>query len=178
MNFFSKYRTVVWILVLLVIINVSALATLFFHLRITGNGNKAAPAANQCPRLRQELSLAPGQNRRVEEINKSYKAYSEPVLDAILEKKAELLQELAKDQTDTNHLNTLVNGLCMEQKRLQQANIRQFLELKKVCTPEQTQKLARIYTELYGCSGKGNCEGMGKRHRYGRQDQQAQPPAK
>lgn len=35
------------------------------------------------------------------------------------------------------------------------ANIKQFLDLKKDCTVELTQKLSQIYSELYGCENKG-----------------------
>ncbi|MEI8048427.1 MAG: hypothetical protein WCI92_13665, partial [Bacteroidota bacterium] len=61
--------------------------------------------------------------------------------------------------------------VVIEQKNLQAANIKQFLDLKKVCTPEQTQKLSQIYSELYGCENKGMGQGQGKgmRHRYGQQ---------
>lgn len=63
------------------------------------------------------------------------------------------------------------------------ANIKQFLDLKKVCTPEQTQRLSQIYSKLYGCEnigggqGKGNGFGKGYRHRYGQQKPDSKKPA-
>lgn len=47
------------------------------------------------------------------------------------------------------------------------ANINLFPDLKKVCTPEQTQKLYPIYSELYGCENKGQGNGQGKVHGKG-----------
>ena len=173
MNIFNTNRGVFWILIFLVMINITALATYFIYIRkpasepVPGSGYKKGIA------LRQELSLSPDQSIAVNKINATYQASSEPIVDAIREKKAKLLEELSKDDTDSAVLIQLTNDIVNEQKKLQMANIKQFLDLKKVCTPEQTQKLSQIYAGLYGFEhkGKGNGQGNGKgyRHRYGQQ---------
>ena len=175
MNIFNNNRTVFWILIFLVLINITALATYFIYMRkpaiepAQGSGFKHGIV------LRQELSLTPDQSIKVNEINATYKASSEPIVAAIKEKKAVLLEELSKENTDNNLVAKLADDVVSEQKKLQMANIKQFLDLKKVCTPEQTQKLSQIYAELYGCDNKGMGRGMGKgqgkgmHHRYGQQ---------
>ena len=169
MNNFNNNRTVFWILIFLVLINITALATYFIYMRkpasepVPGSGFKHGIA------LKQELSLSPDQSLKVNEINAIYKATSEPIVAAIREKKAVLLKELSKDSTDLVKAEKLADEVVAEQKKLQMANIKQFLDLKKVCTPEQTQTLSQIYSELYGCGNKGQGKGQGKgyRHRYG-----------
>lgn len=171
MNNFNNNRTVFWILIFLVLINITALATYFIYMRkpasepVPGSGFKHGIA------LTQELSLSPDQSLKVNEINAIYKATSEPIVAAIREKKAVLLKELSKDSTDLVKAEKLADEVVAEQKKLQMANIKQFLDLKKVCTPEQTQTLSQIYSELYGCGNKGQGKGQGKgyRHRYGQQ---------
>jgi len=175
MNIFNNNRTVFWILIFLVLINITALVTYFVYMRkpaiepVPGSGFKHGIA------LRQELSLTPDQSIKVNEINAAYKASSEPIVAAIKEKKAVLLEELSKDNTDLAKAEKLADDVILDQKKLQMANIKQFLDLKKVCTPEQTQKLSRIYSELYGCEnkgmgrGRGKGQGKGMRHRYGQQ---------
>lgn len=171
MNNFNNNRTVFWILIFLVLINITALATYFIYMRkpasepVPGSGFKHGIA------LTQELSLSPDQSLKVNEINAIYKATSEPIVAAIREKKAVLLKELSKDSTDLVKAEKLADEVVAEQKKLQMANIKQFLDLKKVCTPEQTQTLSQIYSELYGCGNKGQGKGQwkGYRHRYGQQ---------
>ena len=175
MNIFNNNRIVFWILIFLVLINITAFATYFIYMRkpavepFPGSGFKHGIA------LKQELSLTSGQSLKVNEINATYKASSEPIVAAIKEKKAILLEELSKENTDISLVAKLADDVVTEQKKLQLANIKQFLDLKKVCTPEQTQKLSRIYSELYGCEnkggglGQGNGQGKGYRHRYGQQ---------
>ncbi len=175
MNIFNNNRTVFWILIFLALINITALATYFIYMRkpasetVSGSGLKHGIA------LKQELSLTPDQSIKVNEINTAYKTSSEPIVTSIKEKKAILLEELSKEDTDDNLVVKLADDIVTEQKKLQMTNIKQFLDLKKVCTPEQTQKLSQIYSELYGCENKGKGNGQGKgqgkgmRHRYGQE---------
>lgn len=173
MNIFNNNRTIFWILIFLVLINITALATYFIYIRqpiverIQGSGLKRGIV------LRQELSLTPDQSLAVNKINFDYQASSELIVETIRQRKAELLEELSKENTDSTVLIKLANEVVNEQKKLQMANIKQFLDLKKVCTSEQTQKLSQIYSELYGCQdkgkGQGNGNGMKHRHRYGQQ---------
>ena len=175
MNIFNNNRTIFWILIFLVLINITALATYFIYMRKPANETVPGSGFKHGIALKQELSLTPDQSIKVNEINATYKASSEPIVAAIKEKKAVLLEELSKENTDTNLASKLADDVVAEQKKLQIANIKQFLDLKKICTPEQTQKLSLIYSELYGCEnkgmrrGQGNGQGKGMRHRYGQQ---------
>jgi Spy/CpxP family protein refolding chaperone len=175
MNIFNNNRTVFWILIFLMLINITALATYFIYMRKPASEPVPGSGFKQGIALKQELSLSPDQSLKVNEINATYKASSEPIVAAIKEKKAILLEELSKENTDTNLVSKLADDVVAEQKKLQMANIKQFLDLKKICAPEQTKKLSQIYSELYGCDnkgmgrGQGNGHGKGMRHRYGQQ---------
>ena len=175
MNIFNNNRTIFWILIFLVLINITALATYFIYMRKPANEAVPGSGFKHGIALKQELSLTPDQSLKVNEINATYKASSEPIVAAIKVKKAVLLEELSKENTDTNLVSKLADEVVAEQRKLQMANIKQFLDLKKICTPEQTQKLSLIYSELYGCEnkgmrrGQGNGQGKGMRHRYGQQ---------
>ncbi len=175
MNIFNNNRIVFWILIFLIVVNITTLTTFFIYTRKTASDPELVSGPGKGYALRQELSLKPDQTLKVNMINETYKASSEPIVKAIREKKAVLLEELSKDETDTTLVVKLADDIVIEQKKLQVANIKQFLDLKRVCTPEQTQKLSQIYSELYGCEnkgmgrGKGNGQGKGNRHRYGQQ---------
>jgi len=175
MNIFNNNRLVFWILIFLVLINITALATYFIYMRKPAGEPMPGSGLKRGVVLQQELGLTPDQSLAVNKINATYQASSEPIVEAIREKKAELLSELSKDGTDSAVLIQLTNDVVNEQKKLQMANIKQFLDLKKVCTPEQTLKLSQIYAGLYGFEqtgkGKGQGKGNGKgyRHRFGQQ---------
>lgn len=169
MNILNNNRTAFWILIFLVLINITALATYFIYTKKSTGESAPGSGFKRGVALKEELSLTSAQSLKVNEINANYKAMSEPIVKAIQKKKSVLLEELTKNNTDTNLVSKLAEDVVIEQKNLQLANIKQFLDLKKVCTPEQTQKLSHIYSELYGCENKGMGQGKGKgmRHRYG-----------
>lgn len=182
MNIFNNNRIVFWILIFLVLINITALATYFIYMRKPAGEPMPDSGFKHGIALKQELSLTPDQSIKVNKINATCQLLNESLVVAIKEKKTELLDELSKDNTDIKQVEKLVDEVVSEQKNLQMANVKQFLDLKKVCTPEQTYKLSQIYAELYGCenkgkgngNGKGNSKGKGYRHRYGQQ-QNAEP---
>ncbi len=180
MNIFSNNRTVFWILIFLVLINITALVTYFIYLREPINEPAPDSGFKRGIVLRQELALTPEQSLAVNKINESYQASSEPIVEAIRKKKSELLEELSKENTDSAMLTKLTDDMVIEQKKLQLANIEQFLSLKKVCTPEQTLKLAQIYAGLYGFEQNGKGQGQGKgmryRHRFGQQQPEMSKP--
>ena len=177
MNIINNNRAVFWILIFLVLINIAAMATYLVYMQKPASETTPDKGFKQGIALREELSLTPDQSFLVNKVNAAYKTSSEPIVAAIRQKKADLLEELSKDNPDIRLVDTLTNDIVTEQKKLQMANVKQFLELKKVCTPEQTQKLSQIYSELYGCNqqgkGRGQEKGNGKghRHRYGQQKQ-------
>ena len=71
-----------------------------------------------------------------------------------------LKKELSKDKPDTNLLNKCGEEICLLQKQMQKASVRQYVALKEICNPVQCQRLSALYFELYGCQGQ--CKGMGK----------------
>lgn len=178
MDYLKKNRIVFWVLIFLVVVNLTALATYYVNMRKPVAEPVSIPAAQKGAAIGKELSLTAEQSARVSEINDRYRKTSEPIVQAIRERKAALLDELSKDVSDSLKLVSLAEEVSIEQKKLQEANIQQFLDLKHVCTPEQTQKLSQIYGELYGCERKGQGrgrggqgQGQGHRHRYGWQAQ-------
>lgn len=164
-------RFILWALIFLAIINISALLSFFLFDRNSSNIPVNVAVGKPGQVLKTELSLTDEQELKVKSINSVYKVQSEPIVDSIKSAKSRLLEELSKEKTNTQTINSILKELGIHQNNLQQANVKQFLALKQVCTPEQTQKLSGIYAELYGCSANGNGEGKGMkhRHRYGKQ---------
>lgn len=173
MNIFNNNRILFWILIFLILVNISVLAGYFIVFRTSAN--QGITTARPGWALKKELSLTAEQTVKVQGINAAYKAAADPLIQNIQENKAGLLSELSKESTDTAVVSKFANQICQAQKRLQTVNIHQFIDLKKICTPEQTQKLSKIYSEMYGFgisgNGKGTGNGKGYRHRWGQQRQ-------
>jgi len=167
MNTLNKNRLIFWILIFLVIVNLSALAT-FFTFRSHNEEVVCDAMQAQCGNaFKSELGLSEEQSRKVELINADYQLVSGPIVKEIRNIRSDILDELSSEVPDTSYINKKSTELCDFQFQLQQANYTQFLELKKVCDPEQVQRLSALYRELYGCTGMGSDEGRMHRHRAG-----------
>lgn len=151
MNFFQKNRVILWVLIILIVINVSALISFFLFTKTSAPAPCCTPEEQQCIAFRDELNLSAEQTLKVTDINKKYTDSAEPIATAIKETRAAILTELEKEAPDTVQLNSLTNQLTLLQMKIQRENIKQFGALKHVCTPEQVQRLSALYRDLYGC---------------------------
>ena len=151
MNFFHKNRLVFWVLIVLVVINLSALISFFFFTRAETPVQCCSPEEQQCTAFRDELNLTAEQTRQVGVINKKYQESAAPIALNIKEIRASILTELEKERPDTAQLDKFTNQLAELQLKIQKENIKQYTELKRVCTQEQAHWLSALYRDLYGC---------------------------
>jgi len=170
MNFFSKNKVIFWLLIFLVVINISALIT--FLVFFPHNSKPSNEQVREKPGMafRKELSLSPSQSEKVEAILADYRNSTQLVTINIRDLRTQLLEELANDKPDTVKINRCADEICSLQKQMQKASVKQYLALKKICNPLQCQRLSALYFELYGFQGKGQGMGRGKgmMHQYRR----------
>jgi len=167
METYKKNRLLFWLLIVLVVINIAAMASFFIFSKEAFVPSGSEQPAMTCTGFCQELDMSPAQTGKVEAINNIYQNNAGAIVAEIKNKRMEILDELNKENPDTSLTNKMAYELSLVQSSLQRENIRQYLELKKVCTPEQAQRLSALYRDLYGCSMKG--KGMKYRNRHGRE---------
>ena len=166
MNYFNKNRLVFWIMILVILINISAFTTFYIFYKT----DKAAAAADTvccsgtCRVLNEKLGLSSEQTARVSVINRQFREKTEPIVGDIKETRVAMLDELSLEKPDTAKLTAYTEKIGELQKTLQKAAIEQFSQLKQVCTAEQCRKLSSIYSEVYGCRKMGQGEGEVMQH--------------
>ncbi len=165
MKFIYNNRLMFWVLLFLVVINISALVSKFFFSAPLETADCCPPEKQQCSAFREELNLSAEQAVLVTGINKKYTDSAAPVATAIREARVSILNELDSEKPDTMLLNNLAGKVASLQLRIQKENIAQYTALKRVCTPQQAQKLSALYRDLYGCPMQN--PQMQHRHRNG-----------
>lgn len=166
MNSFPINRVVFWLLISLIVILLSALITLvvfFSNNRYTVSRQKIE---NTGVIFRKELALSDSQSEKVGNILAQYKNTTNPLVAEIRDHRLQMLDELAKESPDTIMLNRYMSEISELQKQMQKASLKQYTDLKKICTPEQCKRLSALYFELYGFQGQGKGAGKGQMHRY------------
>jgi periplasmic protein CpxP/Spy len=167
METYHKNKVLFWVMIFLIVVNMAALATYFFF----PHKETVAGCADDCSApgcvLHAELKLTEEQAVKVDVINDRYLGESGPVSEKIKNIRASVLDELSADVPDTLKLNEYSLELAQLQNQLHHQNIKHYLELKKVCNPDQAMRLSNLYRELYGCPMQGPGAGGKHMHRKG-----------
>jgi hypothetical protein len=174
MNYFNKYKLVFWIMILMIVINISAFTSFYVFYK----ADKSKPAADTgccsgtCRVLNEKLGLGSEQTPKVLVINRQFREKTEPIVAEIKHTRVAMLDELSLEKPDTAILSAYTEKIGELQKILQKASIEQFRQLKQICTAEQCRKLSSIYSEVYGCSkmSQGRGEGMQNNCRKGQEN--------
>lgn len=175
-----KQKTFIWIIILLLIMNVSAIVTMLYHKK---QENKAAEvsestvaAMQQGPSMqysgrwfRDELGLTGSQMREFSRFNPVFRQKVRNINIELLKEKQKMLDELAREKSDTTLLNELSDSVGALHSKLKRATYAYYLEFKKICTPEQQEKLNSIFNRMFeGETPAGPGRGMQGGGRYGR----------
>lgn len=173
MNFFSKNKFVFWLLIFLVVINLTILITFLSMYSRKSNTMPQQVTEKPSMAIQKELTLTPSQSEQVDLILANYRKVTDPVAENIREYRARILDELASDKPDTVKINHYADSICYMQRMMQKASVRQYMALKDICNPEQCKRLSSLYFELYGFQGQGKGMGHGKgmRYRWGQRNQ-------
>ncbi|MCX6245648.1 MAG: periplasmic heavy metal sensor [Bacteroidetes bacterium] len=177
MNFFSKNKVLFWLLIFLIVINLSALITFLVYFSENTTDPEQRVQGNPGIAIRKELSLSPSQSENVEVILADYRNATAPITMNIRNYRSRLLEELAKDKPDTIMVDRYADEISLLQKQMQKASVKQYMALKEICNAHQCQRLSSLFFELYGCKGqgKGMGKGRGMMHQYrGGRGQQGQ----
>jgi len=90
---------------------------------------------------------------------------SRPVIDQLHLKRRELLSQLAAEVVDTARVNLLaekIGGLHAELKKISASH---YMELRKLCTPEQQEQLLQFYDKMIPQGPQGDRQGRNWRNR-------------
>jgi hypothetical protein len=160
-----KNRMLFWLLIFLIIVNLSALATYYFSpVKLLRQGCCNDSASPDCI-LHSQLKLTKDQNGLVDSINAKYQTISRPISGQIKELRAVILDELETPDPDSAFINRLTEEIAALQLQLHRENIIHYLELKKVCDPDQALRLSNLYREIYGCP-MHQAGGKHQQHRF------------
>ena len=177
MDIFSKNKVLFWLLIVLIVVNLSAIATFFIvrsYTMITRE-QKARPACGADIAFRDRLHLNGPQQKQFHMINQQFIRISAPTVQALRLKQSELVAELSKESPDSVYLLRLSKEVGDLQSGLTMLTVRHFMQLKKNCTPGQREILLTMYYDIFGCK-RGI--GIQNRNPYGTNDTCSGMPCK
>jgi Spy/CpxP family protein refolding chaperone len=165
----TKNRLVILFLVILTIINVTALVTIAYH---RFHFKRPFPSTGRpdihMDFMKQELDLNEEQIKKFESHRERFRIETEPILDSTRAKRKELMDEIAAEKPNVDKLDKLMEEIGALEITLKKKTTAHLLEGKAFLTPEQQKKFFSLFDEgrdrMRGWRDRG--KGIGGRPRH------------
>jgi hypothetical protein len=174
----NKHSLMVWAIVVLVVMNITTLATVLYHQHqsckniVTNNSSSKQLEADtekfSGRYFRDQLNLSNEQMDKFREFNFIFRPQARDITIKLATIRKEMLVELASEKSDTAKLSVLSDSIGYYHSRLKRLTYTYYLDIKSICNTEQQQKLEQLVREMFindapmGFPGKGRMQGMGQ----------------
>lgn len=175
MNPTNKYRTYIWIIVILVATNLSTIGSFYYHrmaeLKTTETKQEnlnALPGEQRTRFFRDELKLNAEQIDQFREINRAFNRTARTIETNLAQLREDLIKELGTQNPDSIKLNQMATEVGNYHRELKQVTTTFYLDMKKICTPEQQLKLHEIFQSMLNKDNQVNLPSTGFQRGRGR----------
>ena len=134
-------------LILLVVINVSAMLTFAYNRWLRVPGERPAAGGALAEPFSRQLCLNGEQEKCIKNIRFSFDAETQDIQAQIREKKRALVEELKKESSDGAALDKLIEDISRLQAKIQKKAVSNLLKEKEVLTDEQKETFFRIFED-------------------------------
>jgi Spy/CpxP family protein refolding chaperone len=132
---------------LLLIINLSALATLGYHRFVAGKADNPVCCQSGEDYLCQELALSSSQIEQMKAIKASFQARAEGISRQLFPKRAELVSQLKTVAPDSQQIRQLLQEISVLQTELQQQVIQSVLKQKAILNSGQQNRFFALISQ-------------------------------
>jgi Spy/CpxP family protein refolding chaperone len=155
MNSSNKYRILIWIIVILVATNLSTIGSFYYHRTTEMKLAKAAkeeqttiPGEQRTRFFRDELNLSDDQIEPFRQINRTFNRTARGIEMNLAQLREDLINELGTQNPDSTRLHQMATDVGDNHRALKQVTTTFYLDMKKLCTPEQQAKLHEIFQSM------------------------------
>lgn len=153
-------KLLVWVLIFLTVVNISAIVFIFLHVF---NDQQSSE-----PKVQKELLLNDQQKQRFNDLNVEFRNMSDTLIYQIRNNQVEMFQELEKENPDLNKLDNIADSIGYLHAELKRHTIRHFMEKGRYCTPEQRKRMFRFYRHTIAPDSAPGMRERKFRHRHRR----------
>jgi Spy/CpxP family protein refolding chaperone len=148
----SKYKILIWLVIILFALILSTWISLFLHTRQNEPGRQAGEMTNQetvarqgARQFRETLGLDAGQLDAFRQINQSYNQETNRITYELERLRVAMVEELGKPDTDEAKIREINREFGDLHEKLKNRTADYYLEMKALCNEEQKQKLFEMF---------------------------------
>jgi hypothetical protein len=179
----NKYIFLIWVIVILIIINVTTLLTVLYHKKQSGEEvnivSSSALSISDTASVqfsgrffRDQLNLSRDQMDRFTEFNLVFRKQAREINIDLARLRNQMLNEMVADNADLNKLNLLSDSIGFLHADLKKLTYRYYLDIKEISDQDQQKKLEQMFSGIFdsdlymGQRGRGNPPGRGYGRRF------------
>lgn len=155
MNPTIKYRTLIWIIVILIATNLSTIASFYYHRTAEMNPKAVGkddqtniPGEQRTRFFRDELNLDASQTDQFREINRTFNRTARGIEINLAQLREDMINELRTQNPDSTRLGQMAMEIGNNHRELKQVTTTFYLNMKKICNAEQQAKLHEIFQSM------------------------------
>jgi Spy/CpxP family protein refolding chaperone len=155
MNSSNKYRILIWIIVITIVINLSAIGSYYYHritksnsAEVTQENRTTVPGEQRTRFFRDQLKLNAEQLDQFRNINRTFNWTARSIEMNLAQLREDLINELGTPNPDSIRLDQLAVEVGNNHCKLKQVTTTFYLDMKKICTTEQQAKLHEIFQSM------------------------------
>ena len=169
----NRYKILVWSFVALVVLNVSTISTIAYHVYVSKQNDQLVVSTN-AKQLETETEQFSGryfrdyfgfttdQMNKFRQFNPIFRQQARAVTIQLKEKRNQMLAEMIRQHSDTVTLNKLSMEIGTLHAHLKVLTYKYFLDMKQMCNPVQTKKLEQLFQTMFNSDAEIGFQGQGK----------------
>ncbi len=169
----TTYRTLIWIIVILLATNLSMAITFLYHkqqdkkaAQQTEESTIEVPAEQRTRFFREQLNLNQEQVTQFRELNRNYNRTAREITFQLEKLRSEMVEELGKTEPAKEKLDEITKTIGELHTQLKNVTIDYYLGMKTVCDDSQKEKLNEIFQSML--KQNEDVKLPGRQGRYGR----------
>lgn len=169
-----KKQLLIVTIIILLVINISALITIFYNSKVSERKLQQAEILRQERQIngmhhffRDQLKLSEEQFSEFKAINDNRIKISRNISHKLHNNRILILEEVAKVNPDLKELDRIAKEIGQLHYELKENTINQFMEMKSICNAEQQEALQQIFLQMINEQDKGGPRmGRGKNREH------------
>ncbi len=151
MDILAKNKVMAWSIGILILLNLSCLSMLWFRDIHRPVHMPHAPVDQEKAArfLKNQLDLSDSQFNEYLRLRDDHFSQTQSIEQKMKTLRQDLISELFKDPPDQEVASEIINSIGATQASLERLTFNHFLELKKLCGPEQADSLDKMVNNLF-----------------------------
>ena len=155
-TYFTQSRILIWLVIILLIINISAVITIFYSIKERNeflNNRRYLPDKAQMHHHKEKsfrsfMDLDEKQREHFSSAKHKFFLEAKKITGQMHEKRVEFMNEMASANPDTLKITEIANEIGSLHAKLKYQTFKHYIDMKSVCDKKQEERLMHLFRSM------------------------------